>query len=308
MQTQDYFNFFDELKELGTRTVSFSGGEPVLRRDLVELISYAKKCGFYVSLGTNGTLMTQDLAKRLIETNVDLIQLSIDSSHPKIHDQLRGNPGSWSKTTNGLKNLDFFRKKMKTKTEIFINSVITMLNFKELHEILDMKNFLDFDQINFLPLYEQVQSSFIEKLRLGNDEKEYFTRNIAPMIEKKAIMYGIKANAYAFGNQDQINSQENDPRHVYESTYCFMPWYYLEVLQNGDVIPCNHAGTEMVMGNVVTQSFHNIWAGKKYIDFRKRCRPPSFSMCNNCWCFLDNNLRLMQMYRRIPSRLRKILE
>lgn len=308
METQEFFNFFDELKELGTKTVSFSGGEPTLRRDLAELVSYAKKCGFYVGVGTSGTLMTRDLAKRLVDANVDLIQFSIDSAHPKVHDQLRGVQGSWGKVTNALKYIDFFRKKMKTKTKIVVNTVITMLNFETLDEILDLKSFLDFDQINFLPLYESVQSPFIDKLRLGNDEIEYFTQNIAPRIEEKALRSDIKANAYAFGKKGNSSDREIEPHRVYESTYCFMPWFYLEVLPNGDVIPCNHAGTEMVMGNVLTQTFRNIWNGKKYVEFRKHCKPPSFTMCHNCWCFLDTNVKIMQMYRCIPSIFRKILE
>ena len=78
----------DELAALGCRKVHFSGGEPTLRPDLPDLIAHARRLKLRVTLTTNGTLLTRDLARRLVKAGLNSVCVSIDSpvrSDPRPH-------------------------------------------------------------------------------------------------------------------------------------------------------------------------------------------------------------------------------
>ena len=177
MRTEDFFVLFDELKHMGTKMVDFTGGEPSLRTDLPQLVSYAREHGFSVGITTNGVLLTKGLAEKLIKANVNNIYLSIDSAHPQVHDLVRGAQGSWKTVTNGLQQVDMFRKKLKTNTKISIITVVSKINFKDLDSIFDMKRLFDFDEVLFIPLIEYFDSTV--NLRLSKTEITYFNKNVA---------------------------------------------------------------------------------------------------------------------------------
>ena len=68
LNTKEVFLVLDQLKDAGTFHIGFTGGEPFLRRDLFQILDHAKKCGFRISLLTNGFLINRDNAKKLIES------------------------------------------------------------------------------------------------------------------------------------------------------------------------------------------------------------------------------------------------
>lgn len=302
MSTAQYRVLFRQLKKFGTKSVTFIGGEPLLREDLPILVCYAKQFGFTVNVVTNGHLLTEELARKLIH-KVDSINFSVDSANREIHDYIRA-PGSWNKVTKALATLTYLRRKHKSSIKISINAVISNVNFREIDRILDMKALFDFDSIAFSPLTEYASSG----LSLTVNEVRYFNEYIAPKIEEKAKKYGLQVNAYPFGRSENIIDQDDRPKSTYKSCHCFVPWTNIEVMPNGDVIPCGYAGLDMVFGNLLSQPFLSVWNGKKFVEFRRRCRPPKFTMCKSCWCHLNTNIALMQQYCKVPRVFRKTLE
>ncbi len=91
----------EAIRRFKPRIVSITGGEPLLRKDIFDFIDFCKETGSIVELCTNGTLITEDAAKKL---NADWINISIDGLED-LHDKIRGR-GSFRKTLVGLKNLD----------------------------------------------------------------------------------------------------------------------------------------------------------------------------------------------------------
>ena len=79
----------DQIASLGIRTFVFTGGEPLMREDLFELIAYAKSKGFTVFIATNGTMITSEVAKLLRAFNVGVV-IGLDGMNPEIHDSIRG--------------------------------------------------------------------------------------------------------------------------------------------------------------------------------------------------------------------------
>jgi len=87
-------------------TVSFTGGEPTLRRDLPELVTYGKSKGMRVNLITNGIRCANErFVAELAEAGLDSAQVSIEGGSPEIHDAITQHPGSFARSVAGVRNL-----------------------------------------------------------------------------------------------------------------------------------------------------------------------------------------------------------
>lgn len=94
----------DDLAAFGVPAVLFSGGEPLVRPDVLELADYARSLGLHVVLSTNGTLIDEPAARRLRELSFAYVGISLDSARPDVHDQFRGVRGAFQRTMTGFRN------------------------------------------------------------------------------------------------------------------------------------------------------------------------------------------------------------
>ena len=92
---KQWIKLLNTLYEQGLRSVTFSGGEPFIRRGVIKLVEDVHKL-FVITINSNGTLIDSNIAKILGEFNLKCVQISIDSIDPKVHDSIRGQ-GSWQK-------------------------------------------------------------------------------------------------------------------------------------------------------------------------------------------------------------------
>jgi heme b synthase len=105
LSTQEAEGLIDELSGWGRTILVFSGGEPLMRPDIFHLMRYANQKGVIVALATNGTLVDQDLAKRIREIGVDRVSISFDGADEATHDAFRRLPGSFRSAMAGAKAL-----------------------------------------------------------------------------------------------------------------------------------------------------------------------------------------------------------
>lgn len=99
----------DEIKDVLDQSnkafvINFFGGEPTMRKDLMELIKYASERSVYVFCDTNGIKLTRDYAKQLKDSGLEMLYVSIDSAIPEKHDELRGMKGLFDRAVQGIKN------------------------------------------------------------------------------------------------------------------------------------------------------------------------------------------------------------
>ena len=94
----------DDLAQFGVPAVLFSGGEPLVRKDVFELAEYARSLNLHVVMSTNGTLITPEIAKRFVELKFAYIGISLDSAIPEVHDKFRGMEGAFHKTMQGFRH------------------------------------------------------------------------------------------------------------------------------------------------------------------------------------------------------------
>ncbi|MFA5384667.1 MAG: radical SAM protein [Eubacteriales bacterium] len=100
---QEAVGFLDDLAEFRVPALLLSGGEPVLRPDFFDLISYAGKLGLRLTLSTNGTLITSDAAKKIKDAGVSYVGVSLDGTR-EINDSFRGLHGAFDSALQGIRN------------------------------------------------------------------------------------------------------------------------------------------------------------------------------------------------------------
>lgn len=96
-------SILDQAAKIGIPKIDFFGGEPLLRERIIDLVAYGAKKGLYMSITTNGWLLTKDLAKTLKKAGTSYISVSLDSADKNIHDNLRKLTGLYDRVLNGIK-------------------------------------------------------------------------------------------------------------------------------------------------------------------------------------------------------------
>ncbi|ACX52366.1 Radical SAM domain protein [Ammonifex degensii KC4] len=121
----------EEIARAGFKIMIFSGGEPILRPDLYSLIAHARSLGLRPVLGTNGTLITREVARELKKAGLAVAGISLDSLDPQKHDRLRGVPGSWEAAVKGMEAC------REEGLPFQIHTTVMDFNYEEVEEITD---------------------------------------------------------------------------------------------------------------------------------------------------------------------------
>jgi MoaA/NifB/PqqE/SkfB family radical SAM enzyme len=134
--TKEIMEDIDYAASIGAKLFSFSGGEPTIRRDLVELVKYAKKRNIKnIQIQTNGRMLVyKDQVKKLMEAGVNDFAVTILSRRESVHDKLTAAKGSFKQVMRGIKNINAARQNIRLR----LNIVITKFNFKDLPELTNL--------------------------------------------------------------------------------------------------------------------------------------------------------------------------
>jgi Fe-coproporphyrin III synthase len=120
-----------DLKDFGAPVVLFSGGEPLLRPDLLELVDRAVGHGMRAVISTNGTLISRDLAWRLKDLGLSYVGISLDGT-AAVHDRFRGDPGSFAAAMAGVRHC------REVGLKVGLRFTVSRLNYREVPAIFDL--------------------------------------------------------------------------------------------------------------------------------------------------------------------------
>ena len=246
-------------------SISFTGGEPLLRADLPKLIYHAKKTGMRVNLISNGTLITSEKAKELVSAGLDSAQISIESTNEEIHDKLTAVKGSFIKSLNAVR---FFKN---LGIHVHSNTTLNRLNIDDAANFpAFVKNILGLDKFsmnmmiptgsvtfnNSLKLYYEEMGGHIDKIisECSVHDVELMWYSPLPLCMYNTITHGL-------GNKG-----------------CSCCDGLLSVAPNGDVLPC--ASFDDTVGNIFNKSFEEIWYEKEAVYYR--CKSFAHSNCKQC--------------------------
>lgn len=284
-----------QLKEMGVKVVDFTGGgEPFVRKDILEIASIIKNKGFFGTLTTNGTLITPLIAQNLVEIGLDDICFSIDSPDPAINDRIRGN-SVFERTIQGLENLIQAKKMMsKDKPVIRFATVITSQNFQTLPEMVPLAIEYGVCAINFSVLFEWdsnrqfwVQSPFSEVVPYLQ-EANFRAKKAGIFTNLQSVLFcGLK--------------EHNAP------VFCFAPWEMAFINASGEMMVCCTLASlySNRLGNIRQTSFPELWQGENIQKFRERITsriyPPECRRCIPEFTLKYNELnkRLWELHRQL---------
>lgn len=247
LSTDELLLLIEDIRRIGASEVVFTGGEPLLREDVVVLIKHAHEIGLIARLITNGILLDGALVKDLKQAGLNWCSISIDSPKAEAHDEFRGYPGCFDKAINGFRLLS----KHEIPSSIITVARKELLYNNGLEEIVSLARRVGVTlvRINFpVPIghYHNQQD-----IVLSLEERERV---------RKLLGTGIVCM--------------ESPK---EGTKCTAAITKLNILPNGDVAPC--VFIPLPYGNIRNQKLFDIWhALSSYIqDYRIKGQCP---MCD----------------------------
>lgn len=271
LDTYQALKTIKELAEAKVWLLIFTGGEPLIRPDLDRLIKEAKRFGMNVSINTNGSLLSKK-AEMLIETGVDSLTVTAESTGPEIHDRIRNFPGAFDRLSEGIERLKSLRQGKKPIINVRMD--VTKENYKEI------KPYIEFwgpkvDGIILQPIHQTEKTEkykSTEAMCFAKQDEAEFREYFSEVTEHKRF-----SSPY----YKEIPNFFFDPASLYRKYRCFAGYVFGQIDPYGNVYSC----TEYMenFGNLKESSFKEIWCGEKAKNFRKIIRYRKFTC--KCWYY-----------------------
>jgi len=265
---KERFKVMEKIFELGIPHIVFTGGEPTLRDDLLELIAYAEKVGLICGLVTNGRrLKDKAYFKSLVDAGLDHIQITLESHDPKIHDKITGVTGSWIETVEGLKNA------IESPIYTITNTTLNRYNVDNMLETIDFIHSLGLRQIacnSIIYSGKASQPEIIGEFAIEESELE----PILTKIRDHARDLGMEFVWYTPTEYCVLNPLKLDlgikTCSACRISMCIEP--------DGTVIPCQSYFTPL--GNFLRDDWRKIWQHPICLEIRSRKYVPE--KCLEC--------------------------
>lgn len=244
LTTEEWKKVIDKCKEAYIPQLTFTGGEPTRRDDLVELIDYSK--WFITRLNTNGVLLTEELCKKLYDASLDSVQITFYSANKEEHNKLVGTD-NFDKTVQGIKNA------INAGLPISINTPICSLN-KNYKETLEFLNSLGVKYVSCsgLIVTGNATKDKSKETQLSEDE-----------------LYKILKEACKYANENLMEVSFTSPGWINEKKLkelgldipsCGACLSNMAIAPDGEVVPCQSwLGKDAGLGNILTTNWKDIW-------------------------------------------------
>ncbi len=253
LSTEEWKQVLDNLWDIGVPHVTFTGGEPTLRKDLPELVEYAEDLGIITGLITNGrALKDKDLVDKLVTAGIDHFQLTIESHDSKIHDKLSEAEGAWKETVQAIKNI------VPTPVYIMTNTTLTPFNIKDIEKTVEFLGSLGIDHF--------AANSIIKS---GGGKQEEFALTFEELddtltkILKTAEMQKMSFIWYSPTRYCDFNPIEKG----LGMKQCTAAHIAMAIEPDGSVLPCQSYFEPL--GNILTTKWRKIWNHKIAKNLRK---------------------------------------
>jgi 12,18-didecarboxysiroheme deacetylase len=163
LSTEDGKRLIDDLASFGAPVLLFSGGEPMVRKDLPELADYAVKKGMRAVISTNGTLITSQMAETLKEIGLSYVGISIDGME-EINDKFRGMTGAFKSALQGIENCK------AAGIKVGLRFTINKFNAAEISNIFDLLEDMEIPRVCFYHLVYAGRGSKLVDEDLSHEE------------------------------------------------------------------------------------------------------------------------------------------
>lgn len=275
LSTDEFKKVIDSFKGLGVSSIGFSGGEPFLREDIFKLIQHTRIKGLSTQLSTNGFLLNTENITSVFESGLDSINISIDSSLPETHKEIRGVRDGFQKAIEGIRCLVELRKKNLKDLLITTSGIVSNDNLDSYLDLVDLISKIGVDCL-------VVETLETEGETISKDRLNKLDALVDRLIELKSTE-GIVENS-----SDYLKMFKQIYRGNRELKRCYAPYSFCAVDCFGNVFPCwGWIQQNKSVGNIKNSSLREVWHSPQYSKVRKRLKN-----CNACTfhCHTEMNL------------------
>ncbi|MFX1554795.1 MAG: radical SAM protein [Promethearchaeota archaeon] len=279
MKLEDIKKILFELKKFHVFIINFSGGEPLVRTDFLDILKATSELNFGIRLSTNGLLITEKLLEKFVDLDVFCIQFSLDGIGDT-HDNFRGMKNAYNKTIEAI------QLAVEKGFYITISTMITSQTINEIPDIINLAVKMGVSSLKF--------NTFMPVGR-GKKNKDIFVVSKKRLKELALELSKIKKkNERKIDLQIDavypwlINSQnipQNNPNFIEISPKikCSAAQTNLVISPNGTVYPCPYL-SDFPLGNVLNTPINEIWNNNDGIlgTFRNQTQSNLKGKCNNC--------------------------
>ena len=288
LSTSQAKNLIDQLSDAGVVAIAFSGGEPLMRQDFLEVAAYAHRRDLYVALASNGTLISPEVAGNLRNAGVDYVEISIDGMNAESHDRMRGMPGAFDRSIEGIRNC------VREGIYSCIATTVTRENIDQIEEIhklgekLGVKRMMCF---NFIPTGRGIAMAGLDitpcqredllKFILAKDKGGAMPEilSTAPQFARVALM-DDESNGVPVAHFHAGNGLGGQSRMLADFIGgCGAGRLYCSIEPDGVVQPC--VFLPVPVGNIKEKPFLEIWHDAKIL-IQLRDRSALEGHCATC--------------------------
>jgi len=274
LSTFEAKELIEQLAQLGRSqhmmpVLVFSGGEPLCRDDIFELIDYARSFGIVPALATNGTMINAAMAQKIADSGIVRVAVSLDGATAEVHDRLRRLDGSFDKAINGIKHLH------KKGIPFQVNVTLTKDNAGQLEDVYKLAGSFGAAAVHIFMLVpvgcgrslaetdmlsaQEYEQKLVEICRLDGLGQLQVKVTCGPHYERVLRQQGLyQARSKAVRRADSVSGPG---RYGGPSRGCLAGLGVLFVGHQGEVFPCGYLPVKC--GNVLKESLSQIWYNNK---------------------------------------------
>jgi AdoMet-dependent heme synthase len=266
LSTQEGLDLISEIAKAGFRILVLSGGEPLLRQDIYELAQHAHMLGLRVVVGSNGTLIDEQVARRLKEAGVVRVGISLDSRDPDFHNHLRASPDAWQRAIAGMEACK------KAGLAFQIHTTVTEHNRAQVLGVIDLAVELGAAAHHVFFLVPAGRGADLEADSLNAQEYEQLLRALM----RKQQEVNIELKPTCAPQFMRIAAQMKIPLRFERG--CLAGNAYCVINHIGEVNPCPYL--PLKVGDVRERPFSEIWADTEVFNTLRS--EELHGKCNGC--------------------------
>lgn len=274
LTTREATDLITELAAIGVFGIYFLGGEPLVRRDIFELIAHARAQGLAVTISSNGWRIDEKVAKRLSLHGVSQVRISLDGATPATHDWQRQRKGSFDRAIQAVANL-----RAAEINHVGTVSTLTRHNVHQASDLIDLSYAKGAHAIQILVIAQSGRGTDNYDTMSVSDEQAVALRTI--LREKRDEYTGRMA---VYSNDGLLPSKTceaiTERQVVPDFMGCQAARTCCNIDYNGNVIPCLLV-RKPVAGNIREIPFSDIWQSSAAFE-AWRCHGAEYTECRHC--------------------------
>ncbi len=294
LTTSEALKAVDTMDEAGVAYVAMSGGEPLIRRDFFRVAERIKEREMGFSLATNGTLLSKDTARMLVDLDCLFVQVSLDGMR-EAHDSFRG-----ARCFDGV--VEGIRNAVDSGMTVGVSMAVTKHNINDVGDVIDLTQELGADifmHYNFIPvgrgmditdqdISPEEREALLEMMASETHDRPITLLSTAPQYSRICAGHGAISLTH-FDTFGQVQGVGEDVQFLAEFVGgCGTGRLYWALQPNGDLTPC--VFIPIRLGNIMEDDFIDVWKGSEVLNrirdraaFKGNCGVcPSRSICGGC--------------------------